>query len=300
MVNLRPLMTASIDDVDVQFIVDSGMFYSMISAASAARLKLKTSPIPFGFEVIGVHGAAEVSIATAKTFVLGGVPVHNVEFLVGGSEAGQGSIGLLGQNVLHIGDAEYDLARGTVRLMMPQDCSKAMLGYWAGPSTPYSVIDITSEPPLSGRTTGSLIPPQTLQLSRTIGNAYVNGAEIRVIFDTGAATSILSLQAAARAGIKPDSQGVVGAGMSYGIGRDTFPTYLAPISSFKIGTEEIKNTRIRIVTSPPAVVPLQSLLRLNRPRSRAEWAQRPRMRPTTTAVAPRSHLAANMTRHFPP
>jgi len=246
MVDLRPLMTASIDDVEVRFVVDSGAFYSMISAGSAAQLKLKLLPAPLGLEVTGVHGDAEVSLAKVKTFVLAGVPVHNVEFLVGGSEAGKGSIGLLGQNVLHIGDVEYDLAQGTVRLMVPKDCSKAMLGYWVGPSTPYSVIDITPEPPLGGHSAGSLIPQQALQLSRTLGVAYVNGAEIRVLFDSGAQTSILSLQAAARAGIKPDSPGVVSGGVSYGIGKGTFATYIAPISNFKIGSEEIKNTRIRI------------------------------------------------------
>ncbi len=246
MVGMRPLMTASIDDVDVQFVVDSGAFYSMISAASAAQLKLRTSPAPFGFEVTGVVGTAEVSIATVKTFALAGVSLHNVEFLVGGSETGQGSIGLLGQNFLHVGDVEYDLSQGTVRLMKAQDCAKAMLGYWVGATTPYSVIDIVSEPPLGGRSSGSHISPKTLQLSRTIGRAYLNGAEIRVLFDTGAATSILSLKAAARAGIKPDSPGVVSSGTSYGIGRSTFANYIAPFSSFKIGEEEIKNTRLRI------------------------------------------------------
>ena len=246
MVGMRPLITASINDVDVQFVVDSGAFYSMISAASAAELKLKTSPAPFGFYVKGVRGTADVSIATAKTFRLAGVPLHNVEFLVGGSEAGQGSIGLLGQNFLHIGDVEYDFGQGVVRLMKAEDCSKALLAYWVSKSTPYSVIDLVSEPALSGQTTGSHIAPKTLQLSHTLSSAYVNGAEIHVMFDTGAATSVLSLKAAARAGIKPDSPGVVSAGASYGIGRSTFASYIAPFSSFKVGEEEIKNTRLRI------------------------------------------------------
>jgi tetratricopeptide (TPR) repeat protein len=234
MVGMRPLMTAKINDVDVQFVLDSGAFYSMISAASAAQLKLRTSPAPFGFDVTGVHGAADVSIAMATTFTLAGVPLHNVEFLVGGSEAGQGSIGVLGQNVLHIDDVEYDLGQGVVRLMKAKDCSKMILAYWADKSTPYSVIDLLSEPALN------------TQLSHTLSSAYINGVEIRAIFDTGAAMSILSLKAAARAGIKPDSAGVVSGGAWYGIGKATFATYIAPFSSFKIGNEEIKHTRLRI------------------------------------------------------
>jgi tetratricopeptide (TPR) repeat protein/predicted aspartyl protease len=246
MVGMRPLMTAKINDVDVQFVVDSGAFYSMISDASAAELKLKTSPAPFGFYLRGAHGTAQVSITTANTFTLAGIPLHNVEFLVGGSEAGQGSIGVLGQNFLRIGDVEYDLGQGVVRLMKAQDCSKSFLAYWVGKSMPYSVINLLSEPALSGPTTGSNIAPKTLHLSHALSSAYVNGTEIRVLFDTGAGTSVLSLKAAARAGIKLDSPGVVSAGTSYGIGRSTFASYIAPFSSFKVGEEEIQNTRLRI------------------------------------------------------
>jgi tetratricopeptide (TPR) repeat protein/predicted aspartyl protease len=235
MVGLRPLMTAKINDVDVQFVVDSGAFYSMISAASAAQLKLKTAYAPLGFYVGGVHGAADVSVTTVKTFTLAGVPLHNLEFLVGGSEAGQGSIGLLGQNVLHIEDVEYDLGQGMVRLINAKACSKRILAYWAGPTTPYSVIDLAQDP-----------AQNTSRFSHTLSTAYINGVQVRVLFDTGAGTSILSLKAAARAGIKPDSAGVISAGTSYGVGKGTFATYIAPFSSFKIGDEEVKYTRLRI------------------------------------------------------
>jgi tetratricopeptide (TPR) repeat protein len=233
MANLRPLMTAKINDVDVQFVVDSGAFFSMISGASAAELKLPTRPAPFGFYMTGIGGGtASVSIATAKVFTLAGVPFHDIPFLVGGSEAGAGSIGLLGQNVLHIADVEYDLGQGSVRLMSPQDCSKAALAYWANAaSSPYSVIKIE---------------PTTRQSPFTLGSATVNGTEIRVLFDTGAGVSTLSLRAAARVGIKPDSPGVVSGGPTYGIGRIVIPSYIAPFSSFKIGDEEIRNTRLRI------------------------------------------------------
>jgi Tfp pilus assembly protein PilF len=56
----------------------------------------------------------------------------------------------------------------------------------------------------------------------------------------------LSLKAAARVGIKPDSPGVVSAGPTWGFGSNTIPSYIAPFSSFKIGEEEIRNTRLRI------------------------------------------------------
>ncbi|HEX4151666.1 MAG TPA: aspartyl protease family protein [Steroidobacteraceae bacterium] len=223
-------MTAGINGTDVQFVLDSGAFYSMISPASAAELHLETRYAPFGFYVTGVKGTADVSIATVKTFGLAGAALKNIDFLVGGSEVG-GGVGLLGQNVLHLADVEYDLRNGVVRLMKPSDCSKTDLAYWANPSLPDSVIRIDAAKGLDRQTHGA---------------AYVNDVQIRVTFDTGAPTSILSLRAAARAGIKPDSPGVVRAGTSYGVGKNTYQTYIAPFSSFKIGDEEIKNTRLRI------------------------------------------------------
>src|ERR1700720_4256846 len=79
------------------------------------------------------------------------------------------------------------------------------------------------------------------------GTAFINGTKIRVMFDSGASTSMLSLKAAARAGVTPDTAGTVDAGYSRGIGRRTVKSYIAPFSSFKLGDgEEIKNTRLRI------------------------------------------------------
>jgi tetratricopeptide (TPR) repeat protein len=233
MTNMRPLVTAKINDADVQLLVDSGAFYSMLSAPSASELKLSTRPAPFGFYLTGVGGGrADASIAKVKVFTLAGVPLHDVEFLVGGSEVGAGSIGVLGQNVLHMADVEYDLGQGFVRLMHPEDCRNAILAYWVnGTTTPYSVIDIERTTPQN---------PQTQSF------ASINGTKIRVTFDTGAGNSVLSLRAAARVGIKPDSPGVVSAGPMYGIGKNLIPTYIAPFPSFKIGDEEIQNTRLRI------------------------------------------------------
>jgi tetratricopeptide (TPR) repeat protein/predicted aspartyl protease len=230
MTGMRPLTTAQINGRDVEFTVDSGAFFSILSSASASELDLKTHFAPFGFFLTGVNGNASVSVATVKVFTLAGVPLHDVDFLVGGSDI-SGSAGLLGQNVLHIGDVEYDLGQGVVRLMRPDGCGKEVLAYWVKANEPYSEMDIE---------------PTSRERSQTIGRAFLNGAEIRVEFDTGAGVSMLSLEAAARAGIKPDSPGVVPAGESGGIGRGTFATYIAPFSSFKIGDEEIKNTRLRI------------------------------------------------------
>ena len=113
--NMHPMVTAQINGVDASFIADSGAFYSLLSPAAAAEFKLNSYPAPFGLFVRGMGGSASVSVANVKVFTLAGVPIHNVEFLVGGGDFG--GAGLLGQNVFSIGDVEYDLAKGAIRLI---------------------------------------------------------------------------------------------------------------------------------------------------------------------------------------
>ncbi len=228
----RPLITAKINHQEVHFVVDSGAFFSMISSAAAEELKLPQGSAPFGLRITGVGGSVYPSVATAKVFTLANVDVPNVQFLVGGSQVRGGSIGVLGQNVLEIWDVEYDLAKGLIRLMKDTDCRKNFLAYWVTPEQSSTVIDIDKATPSA---------------PHTIGSAYVNGQKIRVIFDTGAARSLLTLRAAERAGIKVDSPGVVDSGISTGIGQGAVKTYIAPFASFKFADgEEIKNARLRI------------------------------------------------------
>ena len=230
MAGTRPLISSKINGQEARFVLDSGAFYSMISAASAAEFNLKMKPGPFGLKVEGIGGTVTPQVATVKDFGMAGALIHNVEFLVGGSEIG--GAGLIGQNFLLQWDVEYDFSKGVARLFKPEGCKKFRLAYWLTPGQSFSEMEI--EPMTGGRW-------------HTVGEGYVNGQKIRVMFDSGAYTSVLSLKAAARAGIRTDSPGVTEAGYSGGIGRGQVKNYIATASSFKIGDgEEIKNARLRI------------------------------------------------------
>lgn len=245
MIGLRPMVNAKINGSDVRFTLDSGAFYSMISPASAAALKLKARAAPPGFGVIGVGGRINVNLAKADSMFLDGLTLHGTEFIVGGNDESGESIGLLGRNFLELGDIDFDLAQGMVQLMNAQDCGGAVLAYWAHDGDTYSVIPIGT-PARVGMFETKKTEYVQRYLEPITGNAFVNGAEVRVIFDTGAPTSYLTVRAAARAGIKLDSPGVVSAGYGGGIGRGQVANYLAQVASFKIGDEEIRNTRLRL------------------------------------------------------
>lgn len=233
MARTRPMITAKINNQETRFVLDSGAFYSMMSTATAAEFNLRLKPAPNGFRLQGIGGAVSTQIATVKDFGIAGALIHNIEFLVGGSEVG--GEGLIGQNFLEQWDVEYDFAKGVVRLFKPEGCKKARMAYWLTPGQSVSEMEIESV---------------AFARMHTIGVGSVNGQKIRVMFDTGAYTSLLSLKAAERAGIRTDSPGVVEAGYGSGLGRGLVKNYIATASSFKIGDgEEIKNARLRIADS---------------------------------------------------
>lgn len=232
MVERKPMVTAKINGVDARFAVDSGAFFSVITPANAAEYQLKLHAAPAWIRVSGIGGETQVAMTQVKVFTLAGIPFPEVEFLVGGGEVGGDSVGVIGQNVLRLGDVEYDLAHGVIRLMREDDCRKANLAYWVrDPEVAVNVMDIDYATPQSPFTTG---------------RAMLNGAKIRVMFDTGADRSFVSRRAAQRAGISVDAPGVVYAGTSRGVGHETVKTWIAPVASFKLGEEEIRNTHLPI------------------------------------------------------
>lgn len=229
MVGEKPMVDAEVNGRPVRFVADSGAFFSSISPGSAKELGLSLSSLPSSFVIRGIGGSAEAQLARVKTLGLAGIPLHDIPFIVGGSEIGSGA-GLLGQNVLGLGDVEYDLGHGAIRLLRPSGCGRANLAYWAG-TRPVSAM---------------AIEPRDPQHVHTIGTILLNGVRLRAVFDTGASTTILSLAAAARAGVKPDSPGVVPAGYSHGLGRHVVPTWLAPFDLIAIGGEQVRHSRLRI------------------------------------------------------
>ncbi|WP_255602242.1 aspartyl protease family protein [Glacieibacterium megasporae] len=224
----RPIVTTKIGGKDARFIVDSGAFYSTMSRASAAEFGLHLDPAPTWFRLRGVNGDTSASIASVRDFGLGGVSVPKVDFIVGGTDTG--AVGLLGQNFLGIGDVEYDLPHGAIRLLHAKDCAVETLAYWAG-TKPFTIVSLESRNP----------PFQV----HTVGTVTLNGVKLRAVFDTGAESSIMTLSAARRAGITPDSPGVVASGLSTGLGSRALRTWIGTFDKLEIGGEAIPKPRIQ-------------------------------------------------------
>jgi tetratricopeptide (TPR) repeat protein len=222
----QPLVDAKINGVPGQFIVDSGAFYSLLSPGMAGAAKVRLNPAPAWFHLIGVGGSTSAFYTTVKDLDLVGYQVHNIDFYVGGSDTGVA--GLLGQNVLGIGDVEYDLPDGHIRLFKWRDCRDAMKAYWVNGGN-YSELRIDERSQSNPHTTATV---------------SINGTSIHATFDTGASFTTISLRVGARLGIKPDSPGVHPAGHSGGLGRRVAQVWSVPVATIKIGDEEIHNARI--------------------------------------------------------
>jgi predicted aspartyl protease/tetratricopeptide (TPR) repeat protein len=228
MVGTRPTVPGKINGQDVSFLVDTGAFYSMLSPAVSARLGLQTHMIS-GLYVEGIGGSTDARSAVVDRFGLGDMSFKSAEFLVLNG-AGPGVAGLIGQNITNKVDVEFDLANGVMRFMRAQNCpTGASMDYWAPGKA----------------SVASMLPAANEKDKRITAYASVNGKRVQVLFDTGASLSGLTLGAAARAGVKPDSPGVVQTPGSVGIGSRMVRTWLGTFDSFSIGGEEVRNTRMR-------------------------------------------------------
>jgi tetratricopeptide (TPR) repeat protein len=233
MAGTMPLVTGSINGVETQFLADTGSFFSMLTREAAVQRQLKLRPLPQELDIRGIGGSESAYLTTAKEFLLTGYgkkPIKDVDFVVTGNKFAADSAGLLGQNVLGVNDMEFDLANGAIRLFVLKDCKGANLAYWSGADAVAEMkMEFTSD-----------AAPQV------VGKATLNGSQIRVMFDSGSSRSILTLRAAARAGVKPSDDKVIASGLSVGLGARGIETWTARFDSFDLGGELIKNGRLVI------------------------------------------------------
>ncbi len=229
MSGLRPLVMAKVNGVEAPFLADSGTDYSTLNMAAAVTMLHVTPHMSNLIDVATPDGHAKATVATADSFTFAGRDYSRVRFVsLGGG--GPGTVGILGQNLLGTRDVEYDLANRRISLFEPQGCGNKPLAYW-DTTKPYSMADIRST---------------NISSALFITTVVVNGHPVRALIDSGADLSVLKLSAAAEAGVTPGSPGAVRSRLARGGAGVGFQTWIAPVASFKLGDEEVKDTRLRI------------------------------------------------------
>ncbi|WP_266181903.1 aspartyl protease family protein [Dyella humicola] len=229
MVGERATTMVKINGNDARFILDTGASSNLMSNANASSLGLKLQHAPLGYRISGIGGDAFVQQTHVKEFGILGTTFKNVAFIVGGSDAGDG---LLGANLLDFDDLDIDLAHGKLTLFKAEHCDKSALAYWVKDDN-YNIADIE--------------PADNQFDQRTFFNVTINGKKVRALLDSGATATLLTRDAAERAGINLHAQDVRAGMSSYGLGAKQLKTWTVRVDSFQVGTEIIQHSKMQVI-----------------------------------------------------
>jgi len=232
MQNMRVSVPVKINDIETRLWLDSGAFFSVMPKAKAIELGLKIGAAPFGLRLVGIGGDSSTDLVTIKKFGIADKTLTDVQFLVGGSDSGNG---LIGRNLLALADTEFDLAGGSVKLIQPHDCKNMAIAYWAA-RKPFFTAALEQEE-----------NPRDRKFRVTV---RINGVAIDGEYDSGAPNTLLSRRAAERAGIALNGPTVTPIRGIGGFGRRSTPGWTVPVESVAIGDETILKTRLDVIDGP--------------------------------------------------
>jgi len=209
-----PMTSASINGHSVDLFVNSGAFYSFMPKDTAQSIKLETKPISTNFGFSNGKGDVAATLGYVDELKFGTQRIPDARFIVvGGGNLPQ--VTTLGQNILAINDAEFDLRGGIVRLSNPHGCTGKDMAYWAKPDYVRSV---------------ALEVPEGELDRQIIGKAIVNGTPMRAMFSSGGQT-VISSRALSK--------------IALANGADKLETI--KLTTLNIGGEEQSNVAIKVV-----------------------------------------------------
>ncbi|HUA79878.1 MAG TPA: aspartyl protease family protein [Dyella sp.] len=224
----RATTVVKINGSDTRFIIDTGAFFNTMSYANASSLGLKLRPLPNDFRITGIGGAADAQFTRVKEFGILDTTLKNIDFIVGGSDAGSG---LLGANLLDFADVEIDFAHGKLSLFKVDGCDNESLTYWST-GHDFFMADLERSDERFDQ--------------RTFINVTINGKKVQAVLDSGAPATLLTRRAAERAGLDLNAPGVR-KGSASGIGAKLVKTWIVPVDSFSVGTETIQHSEMEVI-----------------------------------------------------
>jgi len=218
----------AINGQKVGVMLDTGATRTVIFRAAAVRLGVPISSST-NARMFGIGGETKVDVGLVDEFRVGQAAQKDLRILVAGEhDPGNGVGVLLGEDFFQHFDVEFDLAHNAVRLFKPQDCDRVSLAYWeraAASELAFEGLDANN---------AQIILPVS-----------INGQPLRALLDSGAGVSLLDKSEAERAGVTPETAGVVAGGRTGGLGTNAVDVWIGPFQSFTIGDETIRDTPLR-------------------------------------------------------
>jgi predicted aspartyl protease len=214
---------AEINGQPTRMIIDTGSMGTVLFHGTVQKLGLAPGRLD-ELKSYGVGGEQQDFVVRVKEFKVANLIARNQDMDVSGNLTG--AAGLLGALFLLQADVEFDFPEGKIRFFKPVNCAGDQVVYWGAA---YSVA-----PMLGAVNHGIKV------------NVQLNGAPVVAEMDTGAPFSVVTLAAAARAGVTPKSEGVASSTNIRGLGPQAVQAFIGVFPSFSFGDETIKNAKLQI------------------------------------------------------
>ena len=223
----RILIPSEVNGHKAFFILDTGSDWSFLAQDAAVRLGLATHNLR-GVHAYGIGGEMQLRAATIDRLALGQFTLTGAEIPVGDALFGDEPevVGLVGLDLFQRWDLELDLAHSAVKVVKSTGCSDDQMVYWGAAYV---------QAPLIERGGNDL---------RDYVQVKLDNVPIEALMDTGAPRSTVTLAGAARAGVRPNSPGVVEVGVLGGMGRARTPLWVGTFQTFDLAGEKITNVKI--------------------------------------------------------
>jgi predicted aspartyl protease len=226
--NLGITMAGRINGTPATLLVDTGAQPVALTPTGTERRGLALRDI--GRRVEGVGGDARLYSARVDDFAAGPVSAGAGYMRVIGDFASPPAFdAIAGASFLLQADLEFSLATKELRFFRPNNCKDSFLAYWdpAAIEIPFAKDWLPNRP-----------PEFIVQL---------NGRKLRAIIDSGADTTVVTLAAAKRAGLKLDAPGVQPTGHIGGIGEDRVASWSTSFETLQLGDEIIRNAQVGVI-----------------------------------------------------
>ena len=222
----RPMIQVAVNGKPAWMLIDTGAASSLLFGGAARALGLSATTVGGGARFYGVGGGQDAYTTVVSRLNLAGVEARDLRLFVIGAGGSAQDAGVVGRDLLTNWDLEFDLAAKVVRLWTPQGCGDAVLAYW------------TKEPDVADLRQEGRGEPYLVTLA-------LNGRRAEAVLDSGAPTTILTPDAARRAGVKAADyrKGPSGIG---GIGDHRLDSRIATLATVQVGAETVKSTHLLV------------------------------------------------------
>lgn len=221
----RALVTLAINGHETRMILDTGAGETVLFHDAPDRLGLQPAPNLATTQTTSYGQPLSIHYMHAQTVDFAGMTSQSIDLATLPTTQWDNTIsGFFADHRLH--EAEFDLASGALHL--------ACLPYAA--------------PRWTRRGHVTTVPLENV--SRIFGAGSINGAAMRVLFDTGSPTSSITLAAARQAGIGPDRPSdSTAAGLAPG---STLRAWTATVEAVRLGNGDETTMPMLIVDKPHA------------------------------------------------